>query len=88
MPSLAAAVYLLCILTSVICMVLLIRGYLQNRTRLLLWSALCFTGLAVNNLLLFLDQIVLPDVELRPFRTLTALMSVGVLIVGFIWETD
>ncbi|MEC4592089.1 MULTISPECIES: DUF5985 family protein [Nitrospirillum] len=88
MPTLAAAVYLLCGATSFLCMVLLIRKYLQDRSRLLLWSALCFTGLAINNFLLFLDFVVLPDMDLRPLRTVTALISVGILLVGLIWETE
>lgn len=36
-------------------MVLLFRAYAANGMRLLLWSALCFVGLSVNNVLLFFD---------------------------------
>jgi hypothetical protein len=45
----AAAVYVLCTLTSTLCMVLLLRAYSQNRVRLLLWAGLCFAGLTINN---------------------------------------
>jgi RsiW-degrading membrane proteinase PrsW (M82 family) len=87
--SLPSMVYLLCIATSAACMVLLIRGYRQSRARLLLWSALCFVGLAVNNLLLFIDVIVLPtEIDLQPVRHLASLAAVSVLLYGFIWETD
>lgn len=41
-----AAVYILCGLTSVLCAVLLLRSYARKRVRLLLWSGLCFAGLA------------------------------------------
>jgi hypothetical protein len=82
-------VYLLCIATSAACMALLIRGYRRSRTRLLLWSALCFVALAVNNLLLFVDVILLPvEIDLRPLRHLASLIAVSLLLYGFIWETD
>ncbi len=88
MLSLGAAIYLLCFATSLVCMILLFRGYSQTRTRLLLWSALCFVGLAINNLLLILDLIMLPDVDLRLVRALTALAAVSILLLGFIWDAD
>jgi hypothetical protein len=87
--SLPSIVYLLCIATSAACMVLLIRGYRQSKARLLLWSAACFVGLALNNLLLFVDVIVLPtEIDLQPLRHVTSLVAVSVLLYGFIWETD
>jgi hypothetical protein len=70
-------------------MMLLIRSYMQNRTRLLLWSALCFVGLAVNNLLLFIDVVILPTtIDLLPLRHLSSLAAVSILLYGFIWETE
>lgn len=54
--SVATAVYILCAVTSVLCAGLLVRSYLRSRVRLLLWSALCFVGLAVNNVLLFRQE--------------------------------
>jgi hypothetical protein len=86
-PSL---VYLLCFLTSFVAMLLIYRAYLRNRrTRLLLWSALAFVALAVNNLLLFLDVVILPDsISLLPYRHLSALTAVGLLLYGFVWEVD
>ena len=88
MPFTPALVYVLCLATSVLCLVLLVRAYLRTQTRLLLWSALCFVGLAVNNLLLFLDLAVFTDVDLLLFRALSSLSAVGVLLFGFIWESD
>jgi Family of unknown function (DUF5985) len=83
------AVYLLCLATSVACLVLLARSYARTRTRLLLWSALCFVALSLNNLLLFIDVIVLPtQVDLVPLRQITSLIAVSVLLYGFIWESD
>ena len=83
----ATAVYLLCILTSLGCAVLLVRGWLATRVRLLLWSALCFIGLALNNILLFVDVRVLPETDLSVVRTLPALAGILLLLYGLIWET-
>jgi hypothetical protein len=82
----AETVYVLCALTSVLCAALLIRSWIRTHTRLLLWSSLCFVGLAVNNVLLFVDRIVVPQVDLALLRTTTALFAVSVLVVALIWE--
>lgn len=82
-------VFFFCVITSVICMTLLIRGWRRTGTRLLLWSALCFVGLTINNLLVFIDLVLLPDtIDLLPLRHIASLSSVSVLIWGFIWEAD
>jgi hypothetical protein len=82
------AVYGLCLLTSAVCAALLIRSYGRSRQPLLLWSAACFSLLAINNLLVVLDMVVLASVDLSLARQLTSLAAVGVLIYGFIWEVD
>ncbi len=81
-------VYGLCLLTSVICATLLVRSWRRSRQPLLLWSGCCFVLLAANNLLVVLDMLVLRDINLGPARTATALLAVGVLLYGFIWEVD
>lgn len=83
----ATAIYVLCALTSVACAVLLLRGYARDRVPLLLWSGLCFTGLALNNILLFIDLRVVPTTDLSVWRTLPAIVGVGFLIYGLVWET-
>jgi Family of unknown function (DUF5985) len=83
-PSL---VYVLCFITSLVCLVMLFRSYLTTRNRMLLWSALCFVGLSINNLLLFLDVVVLPSVDLSVPRDVSAVIAVLVLLYGFITET-
>jgi hypothetical protein len=85
---LPAAVYLLCFATSVLCAILLVRSYIRSRTRLLFWTALCFAGLAANNLFLFVDIVVFPTVDLLPLRHLSTLAAIAVLLYGFIWETE
>lgn len=81
-------IYSLCLLTSGICAALLIRSYLRSRQRLLLWSACCFSLLALNNLAVVLDMVVLNGTDLSIVRQLAALSAVAVLIYGFIWEVD
>jgi heme/copper-type cytochrome/quinol oxidase subunit 4 len=83
----ATLVYLLCAITSVACAWLLLRSWARSRVRLLLWSGLCFAGLAVNNILLFIDVRVLPEIDLSVWRTIPAVIAVLVLIFGLIWET-
>jgi hypothetical protein len=82
----AAFVYILCALTSLACALLLGRAYRQARHRLLLWSALCFVGLALNNLLLVLDLLILPQLDLSMARALTGLVGVSLLIYGLVWD--
>ncbi|MGH7337615.1 MAG: DUF5985 family protein [Myxococcota bacterium] len=82
----AEIVYLLCALMSVLCASLLIRSWVRSRARLLLWSTLCFVGLAINNVLLCVDRILVPEIDLAPPRTITALFSVTILVIALIWE--
>lgn len=81
-------VYLLCFLTSAACAALLVRHYGVSRTPVLLWSAACFVFLALGNLFVVLDMLVLPDVDLRPARVWMTFIAVCVLLFGFIWEVD
>ncbi len=82
----AEIVYILCALTSLFCAVLLFRSYRAAKTRLLMWSTLCFVGLAINNLLLVVDLLVVPDMDLALVRSGTALASMFLLLIGLIWE--
>lgn len=79
---------LLASLTSLACMVLLFRAYFATGLRLLLWSALCFVCLTANNVLLFFDLVVFPDLDLRVYRLCTALAGVLLLLYGFLWEAE
>ena len=81
-------VYLLCFLTSLTCAVLLGRRYARTRTRMLLWSALCFSLLALANLVVVLDMLVLPAVDLRLVRLTLSLAGISVLLFGFIWDQE
>ena len=83
----AEIVYALCGLTSIVCALLLTRGYTASKTRFLLWAALCFVGLAIDNVVLFVDLVLLPNVDLFVWRMITALLAMIVLLFGLIWET-
>jgi Family of unknown function (DUF5985) len=82
------SIYLLCVVTSLLCAYLLLRAYRRGRTRLLIWSAVCFALLALNNLVVAIDVLVLPDIDLTILRLITSLLAVSVLVSGFIWEVS
>lgn len=84
----AEAVYILCSLTSLACTILLLRSYLRRRVRLLLWSGLCFLGLTISNVLLFMDLAVLPQIDLSLWRSLATLIALIVLIYGLVWDAS
>lgn len=85
----ASIVYALCALTSAAVAVLLLRGYARSRARLLLWSGLCFIGLTLNNLLLFVDKVILPEaVDLTLWRTATVVVALSILLYGLIWDVE
>lgn len=81
----AISVYALCALTSLACAVQLLRVYRAERVKLLLWTGLCFCGLATNNILMFVD--VLLAVDLTTWRKLPALAGMLLLLHGFISDS-
>ncbi len=83
----AQAVYILAVLTSAACAVLLLRGYARGRKKLLLWSGICFLVLAVSNILLFLDLVVISSVDLYRWRLASTIFAVTLLLYGLIWES-
>jgi hypothetical protein len=82
----AEFVYILCALTSLICMIMLVRSYIKNRVRLLFWSALCFGGQVMSNCALLLDLIIYPQTNFMLFRLLPAFVGFALLIYGLIWD--
>ena len=61
MPGL---VYLLCTATSLASGLLLLRGAVTRGGGLLFWSSLCFFGMALNNVLMYIDAVVVPGIDL------------------------
>ena len=88
MNGLKLAFYVVAVLSSGACAVLLFRGYLRRRLRLLMWSAICFVGLTINNVALFVDLVVFPEIDLRVARLVPALIGMTLLLYGFIWDSD
>ena len=84
----AALIYSLCALTCLAAFALLLRSWRATRHRLLFWSALCFAGLSVNNLVLVADKLFLPDMDLTSLRLVVALAAVLLLLFGLIWEEE
>ena len=82
----ATAVYILSALISLACAILLLRSFAQARSALLLWAAVCFLGLTLNNTLLFVDKVVATDVDLSLWRTIPALAGMLALAFGLLWE--
>ena len=82
-------VYVLGALTTLLCAILLLRGYVRGRERLLLWSGLCFLGLTLSNVLLFVDLVLLPtSADLYLLRLSTAALSMLLLVYGLVWESE
>ena len=78
--------YILGFLVTLACCLLLLRAYRRVHNRLLLWSGLCFLGLALSNLLVFLDMEVFRSINLYPLRLAIAAAAMLVLLYGLIWE--
>lgn len=82
----AEAIYLLCAVTSLVAAVLLLRQYQARRTPLLLWSCIGFFGLAINNMLVFVDFALLTDTDISLARAIAGASAILVLLYGLIWE--
>lgn len=84
----ADLIYTLCALTSGLCAWLLAAAYRRTRTRLLLWSSIAFAGLALNNLALWIDKLILPQFDLAIVRGCLGLAAMLILLYGLIWEAE
>jgi hypothetical protein len=86
--TMPGVVYILCLFTSLAIAILLLRAYRRSETRLLLWSSLCFFGMALNNGLLYLDLMVGPTFDLSTLPRIASLVSALLLTYGLIWEAS
>lgn len=86
---LANFVYLLGTVVTATCAILLLRGFARSRSRLLLWSGLCFVGLTLSNGLLFVDLVLLPaEQSLYMWRLSTAAAAMLLLVYGLVFESE
>lgn len=83
----ATAVYVLCGLTAVTCAVLLLRSWARTRARLLLWASLGFIGLAINNIVLFVDKVIVTGSSLATWRTVPQVAGLAIFALGLVWES-
>ena len=83
----APVVYFLGAFCSLLCAALLLRQYGMSRHKLLLFSGLCFAGLTVANVIVFIDLAILPDIDLHLWRWSITAASMSLLVVGLIWES-
>lgn len=83
----AELIYILCAVTSAVCVALLWRSYTRTRVRLLFWSALCFVGLTLNNVLLIIDRAIGDSYDLSAIRAIPALAGVLLLLWGMISDS-
>jgi hypothetical protein len=89
MTSLFAEVtYLLCAFTALACAVLLLRGFMATRVRLLLWSGVCFAALTLENALLYVDKAIVPDVDLTAMRMGIALTGLLCLVLALALHSE
>jgi hypothetical protein len=75
-------------LTSLACAWLLFAGYRRTRHRLLFWSGSCFAVMTLNNMFLLLDKVVLPNINFLPYRLISALVALLLLLYGLIYEKE
>jgi len=79
-------VYGLCVFTSALSAVLLIKQYGKRHDRLLLWSCFYFIFLCLNSVLVFFDYILPVQYDLTIPRAFASLAAVCAMLYGFIWE--
>lgn len=84
----AAVVYILATLVCLTSGILLLRGFWVGRQRLLLWSGLCFVGLTIANLLVFVDLVLLTTIDLYPLRLICTTIAMLLLLYGLVWEGE
>jgi hypothetical protein len=84
----AGLIYGLCALTALLCTWLLLQAWRRSRYKLLFWSGLCFAGLTVNNILLVVDKLIFPAVDMSIWRLVTGLAPLMALLYGLIWDAE
>jgi hypothetical protein len=81
-----ATVYLLALATNLLCCWMLLRAYFHVRRRLLLWSGLCFGGLALASAMVFVDLVIFPKIDLYLWRLGISVVAMLLLVYGLILE--
>ena len=86
--TLPTLIYSLCFLTSSACAFLLARSFARTGMRLLLWSALCFLFLGLNNLAVIIDLLLVPGMDFQLIRVGLSLTGISLLLYGLVSEAE
>ena len=84
--TIAEAIYLLCAATSLIAAAMLFRQYRHRQSRLLVWSVVGFAGLAINNVMVYVDLVMFTGVDLSLPRSAAGVAGMVALLYGLIAE--
>lgn len=82
----AISIFVLSTIIATLCSVLLVRGYLRNGVRLLFWAGICFAALALEAVILIVNEFTTTDLTL--VRLSVPLIGLGALLYGLLWESD
>lgn len=84
----AEFIYTICAIVSTACAVLLFKSYRNSGGKVLLWVAICFTLLALNNIFVCFDLILFPELDLAGSVVRNVLLATAgsVLLAGLTWE--
>jgi hypothetical protein len=85
--NLPGVVFILCAATCLICAIMLFRGYARTGVRLLFWSGLCFAGLMIDNIMVYIDLVIVPDISLVMWRKVPGLVAICLLLYGLVWDS-
>jgi hypothetical protein len=83
-----ALIYGICMLTALMCAWLLLQAYQKTRYRLLFWCGLFFSVAALNNVLVVVNKVVFPEVDLTIYGYAVALLGLSILLPGLILEQE
>ena len=82
------ALDVLTLLTTILCAGFLLRAYRNVRKRLLLWSGLCFVGLAISIVLRIADLRIFLALDLYTYRLGATAIAMCLLLWGLVWESQ
>jgi hypothetical protein len=85
--NISGGVFILCAATCLLCAIMLFRGYARTGVRLLFWSGLCFTGLMIDNIMVYIDVELVPEISLVVWRKVPGLLAISLLLYGLVTET-
>jgi hypothetical protein len=82
----ALVIFALSGITATLCSSLLFRGYLRNGVRLLFWAGLCFAALALEAVVLIINEYTAFDLTIP--RLMVPLLGLAALLYGLLWESE